>query len=136
MEAIWNFLSDQQNQATLAWLGGGVATAVSALWIAFKYFTANKTGSKSSAEKPGAKPTVGQGVASSGDTLIEGGVHIQTHSAKAPRWAYAVGIAGLLLLGYAAFFGEGDCVVNSAKVGGNVSGTVTVVGGSGDVECD
>ncbi len=128
MDVLWEFLSDKQNQETLAWLGGGVATAVSALWIAIKYFTA----------KPGksVKSTDNKDPQKTGDTLIEGDIHILNTSATAPRWVYAMCVVGLLLLGYAAFFSGGDCVVNGAKVGGDVSGTISITGGSGDVECD
>ena len=147
MEPLWEFLSDKSNRETLAWLGGGLVTVVSALWIAFTYFADNKDKASGSDKSKKAndskasqgstvKQTVDQGIASSGDTLIEGGVNIHNTSSSAPKWAYAMFGVGLILLGYAAFFMQGDCVVNGAQVGGDVSGSINVVGGSGDVECD
>lgn len=34
IEAVWTFLRDPQNQATLGWLAGGLATAAGAVWAA------------------------------------------------------------------------------------------------------
>lgn len=35
---FWAFLSDADNQATLAWLGGGTVVVIGGLWKAFSYF--------------------------------------------------------------------------------------------------
>ncbi len=137
METIWAFLSDATNRDTLAWIGGGVATVASAIWIAVKHFADNKSQEKPPRNAGATSAAAGQGLASSGDMLVEGGVHIASHSGPS-KWAYALGALGLVILGYAAVFSQGDtCVVNAAKVGGNVSGSkITVIGGSGDVACD
>lgn len=136
METIWAFLSDATNRETLAWIGGGAATVASAIWIAFKHFANDKNQDKPSRKSGATSAAAGQGLASSGDMLVEGGVHIESHSGPT-KWAYALGALGLVILGYAAVFSQGDtCLVNALSVGGEVSGTVTVVGGSGDVACD
>jgi hypothetical protein len=45
MEALWTFLSDQQNQETLAWLGGGLVVAAGGLWAAIRFFFPRSSGS-------------------------------------------------------------------------------------------
>lgn len=38
MNSLWRFLLDKRNQQVLGWLGGGLAAAVTGLWVAFVYF--------------------------------------------------------------------------------------------------
>lgn len=37
MEAVWDFLSDESNQKTLAWLGGVLVTVAGGAWTAIQY---------------------------------------------------------------------------------------------------
>lgn len=137
METVWAFLADESNRETLGWIGGVVATVVSALWIAIKHFSGKKS-QGNPAPNAGIPPAAAeQGLVSSGDLLVEGGVYIKSHSGPS-KWAYALGAFGLIVLACAAVFSQGDgCVVNAAEVGGYVSGSqITVIGGSGGVQCD
>ena len=43
METLWTFLSDPDNQQTLAWLGGGLVVAAGGLWAVVKVFLARRT---------------------------------------------------------------------------------------------
>lgn len=38
MSELWAFLADRQTQATLTWLGGGLAVAAGGGWVVVKFF--------------------------------------------------------------------------------------------------
>ena len=38
MDDLWAFLSDPTNQATITWLGGGIAVAAGGAWAMIRYF--------------------------------------------------------------------------------------------------
>ena len=42
MAEVWAFLSDPANQATLTWLGGGLATVAGAAWAVIRYFMSRR----------------------------------------------------------------------------------------------
>ena len=94
METIWAFLSDATNRDTLAWIGGGAATVASAIWIAFKYFANDKSQDKPPRKSGATSAAAGQGLASSGDMLVEGGVHVESHSGPT-KWCARFGDPGL-----------------------------------------
>ena len=37
LETLWTFLSDPDNQQTLAWLGGGLAIVAAGFWAVIKF---------------------------------------------------------------------------------------------------
>lgn len=43
METLWTFLSDPDNQQTLAWIGGGLAAVAVGIWAVVKVFLARRT---------------------------------------------------------------------------------------------
>jgi hypothetical protein len=45
LETLWAFLSDLDNQATLAWLGGGVVAISCGIWAVIKFFFPRGSGS-------------------------------------------------------------------------------------------
>ena len=45
-EPIWTFLSDPENQQTLAWLGGGLVVVTGGLWAVIKFFFPRFSGDK------------------------------------------------------------------------------------------
>jgi hypothetical protein len=44
LEALWAFLSDPDNQRTLAWLGGGFVAAAGGLWAVIKFIFPRRSG--------------------------------------------------------------------------------------------
>ncbi|MEM1287362.1 MAG: tetratricopeptide repeat protein [Pseudomonadota bacterium] len=124
LETIWAFLSDPTNREVLAWIGGGLATVFSALWMAIsklKKRDAEPAASKSdekaaaSAASPGAGISTSSqlstssqgGIATGGDATISGPVNI-TNNTGIPAWVIALALIGLVALGYAAFFAGGQ----------------------------
>ena len=61
LDAVWKFLANPDNQATLAWLGGGVVVVAGGLWKVF----GGKP--KDGGGKPPAVSADRGGVASGGD---------------------------------------------------------------------
>ncbi len=108
MAGIWEFLSSEANREVLAWIGGGIATVVSAVWIASKGFFA----------KP--KP--------SGEVRV-------VEVARVPKGAWALGLVGLALLGFAISKAGDTCVVNGNNSGDITGSSVTVQGGDAEVDC-
>lgn len=45
LQTLWAFLSDPDNQQTLAWLGGGLVVFAVGLWAVIKFFFARSPGS-------------------------------------------------------------------------------------------
>jgi tetratricopeptide (TPR) repeat protein len=45
VEAIWTFLSDPNNQQTLAWLGSGLVAVAGGLWVVIKFLFPRSSGS-------------------------------------------------------------------------------------------
>ncbi|WP_281859568.1 hypothetical protein [Litoreibacter halocynthiae] len=108
-----DWLTDSEIQRSLGFYGGGAATAIGAIWAAWRAV-------KKSA--PPAKPSVAadHSLASGGDTMIEGNVTISS----IPRVAWALMAAGLLTIATLALFGaEKTVMTNSVSVGGNVEGS-------------
>ncbi|MGE4046498.1 MAG: hypothetical protein AB7F35_16690 [Acetobacteraceae bacterium] len=122
-----------QHQATLTWLGGGVATVAGGAWIVVRYLLErDKPASNKRADPP--KPTghsvsTGTGISSIGDTSIGGNVTIQHN--RIPRGGIVLAVLGLLLLGY-AFYNGGTRIdiKNGSYVGGSVSNSNIKVNGS------
>ena len=132
LDAVWTFLSNSENQDTLAWIGGGLATAVSALWIAVKHFGGQQKPANGASPKG---PSAVQGIAASGDVRVDGNINI-AGPAPTPNWVYGLGILGLLLLGF-AIFSSGDTMTvtnGSSYVGGSVKDSEIHINGnsSGD----
>ena len=115
-----------QHQATLTWLGGGVATAAGGAWIAVRYLLERDrdkpaSGKRSDPPKPaGHAVSTGTGISSIGEIRIGGDVTIQHN--RIPRGGIVLAVLGLLLLGY-AFYNSGTRVdvKNGSYVGGSVS---------------
>ncbi|WP_156882917.1 hypothetical protein [Rhodovulum sp. P5] len=124
---FWEFLSDPDNQKTLAWVGGGVCVVVSGLWGAYL-----KLRKKPAAPKPQSAPTppvqAKDGFAAGRDMTIGGNVTMST--TEIPKGVYALGALGLALLAFAILFAGGDEMTNSVKAGRdlNVGGSITING--------
>jgi hypothetical protein len=69
VEPIWTFLSDPNNQQTLAWLGGGLVVVAGGLWAVIKFLFHRSSGS-------GTPPSQtisadGGGIAAGGNVAID-----------------------------------------------------------------
>jgi hypothetical protein len=124
LETLWAFLSNPDNQQTLAWLGGGLVVAAGGLWAAVKFFLPRSSGSNTP-----PSPTFSAdrgGIAAAGSVAIDrrkGLSGLQTILLVAV-------VAGALLLA-AAFAGTRSTVTNGVGVGGGIEGsTITIQGGS------
>jgi hypothetical protein len=95
-----------RHQATLSWLGGGVATAAGGAWAVARHLLDRPDREADKPAKPAAKSfghhvSTGTGIAAARDLRIAGGVTIQ--HGGVPAAAIVLAGLGLLLLGYAAF---------------------------------
>ncbi|HTR87312.1 MAG TPA: hypothetical protein VMI56_22710 [Reyranella sp.] len=105
----------EHHEQLLAWLGGGLATVASGVWVVARYFLEHR-GKRPSAPTAAAAET---GIAAAGNVSIAGNVIIQRGGIPKPVLVLAA--AGLLLLGYAALGGPRIDVRNGSYVGGNVT---------------
>lgn len=121
---IWAFISDPENQKTLAWIGGGLAIAISALWTA--YLKLRKAPEKPPAPKPANQATGRDGVTAAGNVDVAGGVHVT--NTQIHRGAIWLGLAGcaLIALGFLRA-GDTNCVAGGVNTGGNLNaGDITI----------
>jgi hypothetical protein len=124
---LWAFISDPANQATLAWLGGGLVTAVGAFWTAFVYLRAKPKGEGPSAAGTNVRAERG-GLAAGRDVHVGGDLTVADR-----RWspaALAVLALGAALL-VALWQGEGCVVgVGLCNTGSIEDSTITIQGGA------
>jgi hypothetical protein len=108
--ALWEFLSSPANRDTLAWIGGGVAVAVSGLWVVVKHFTTRTD------PKPGtaASPT------------MTAGRDIHVGDVALPRLALGLVALGMVLFAFALLFRPSDTVTNSVSVDGDIRDSTIV----------
>jgi threonine/homoserine efflux transporter RhtA len=91
---LWAFLTDPANQATLGWLGGGLATVTGALWTAFVWFRSRPSQAPAARGEP-PRAAAGIGVAAAGDVHVGRDLVVNDR-----RWSPAA--LALLALGVAA----------------------------------
>lgn len=84
----WQFISDPQVQATLSWIGGGIAAVAAGLWAVIRARRTTATG--------GVSVRGRDGIVSSGPVSFRGRLNI---TRGVPAWVIFLGFAGLLLLG-------------------------------------
>lgn len=119
MADFWAFLSDPNNQKTLAWLGGGVAVVVGALWTALTFVAQRKPSTSTSAPPSARAATTGTGIAAAGNVHVGGDMRIE--QGRLPRAALLLLALGLVVVLYAVLSSRGDVTVtNGSYVGGNV----------------
>ena len=130
MDDLWASLSDPNNQKTLAWLGGGVATVVGGLWTALTFWAQRKPPAASSTPTAAPSPrtaTAGAGVAAAGNVHVGGDVRIE--QGRLPRAALLLLALGLVVLFYAVLTSRGDVsVTGGSYVGGDVKSSDIDVG--------
>lgn len=121
----WGFLSDPDNQATLAWLGGGAMAIVGGLWTVFTYLHGHKSGAPSPTRR---SVQVDSGIGAGGDVLVEGPVTI--HQTRLPKAALTLAALGLLLLAY-AILNSGDriSVEGGSYIGGDQKDSTVIIHG-------
>ncbi len=118
---IWSFLSDPQNRAILAWLGGGFVVVAGGAWTAIQFFATRKPSANAKNSAPSHRVSTRDGIAAGGN------VTISTRNGLT-GWQpvlLALAIAGAVLLG-AAFAGNRVTANNGAAVNGGVVGDVIV----------
>jgi hypothetical protein len=122
MSDLWLFLSDPDNQKTLAWLGGGVAAVVGALWTAFTFLAQREPPPAPPSREASPSPraaTAGAGIAAAGNVHVGGDMRIE--HGKLPRGALLLLAIGLVVLLYAVLTSRGDVsVTGGSYVGGDV----------------
>lgn len=119
MSDLWLFLSDPNNQKTLAWLGSGVSVAAAALWVAITFFAQRKS-AEPSAETPSARGATAEAGSVPGSNLHIGR-DVRIEQGKLPRGALILMAFGLVVLLYAVLTSRGDIsVTGGSYVGGDV----------------
>lgn len=112
---------DPEVQQALKFWGGGAATVIGGLWVAYKHFTAKSA--------PPAKPVPGiqanNGIAAGGNVTVGGDVKISA----VPKAAWIVLALGILGLTAAALSGGGNTTItNGAHVRGDMTGSRIEIG--------
>jgi hypothetical protein len=118
MQALWFFLSDPQVQATLSWLGGGLAALAAGCWAVLKYL--RKSGTGESGDTRTAR--TGQGIAAAGDVHFSGTLNIRKGT---PPWLLAFLFLAILLLvlrGTAPFTYANQGEIETALSGASLKG--------------
>lgn len=104
----------------LGFWGGGAATVIGALWVAYKHFAARSA--------PSAKPEptiqARHGIAAGGKVSVRGNVSISA----VPKVAWAVLALGVLGMTAAALFGGNTTITNGAQVGGDMNNSRIEIG--------
>ncbi len=102
---IWTFLADPENRTIVAWIFGGLMTAIGGLWTVFKYFNDKKqtTGKadsnlKVSSENVNVRADRG-GMAAGRNLNVRN--HITINSDRFSKRALLLVLVGFLVLGYA-----------------------------------
>jgi hypothetical protein len=126
LEALWAFLSDPDNQQTLAWLGGGLVAVAGGLWAVIKFFFPRSSGGKPTSQTISADRG---GIAASGNVSI-GSRHGLSGIEVALLVAIVIG--GLLLA--AALAGTRITVENGVGVGGDVENSTISIERDGSAE--
>ena len=67
MGGFWAFLSDPDNQRTLAWLGGGLMVLAGGIWTVVTFFAGRKPSPAAPSEPDPGKVTAVGGVAAGRD---------------------------------------------------------------------
>jgi hypothetical protein len=130
--AAWEFISDPDNQKTLAWLGGGIIVAVSGLWAAF--LQARKPPASPSAAKPANAISAGDGISAIGNVRVDGNLAIT--KTQIPKAAYALAALGLLVIGWGFTLAGNSCTSGSVVTGGNVTDSkIEINGQTPAVDC-
>jgi hypothetical protein len=125
LETLWAFLSDSDNQRTLAWLGGGLVVTAGGLWAVIKFFFPRSSGSPPS---PSNVITADRGGIGAG-----GSVTVTKSGMRGLEVVLLVAVvAGALLLA-AAFAGTRIDVSNGVGVGGDVQDSTITIQRSGSV---
>lgn len=119
MSNLWLFLSDPNNQKTLAWLGGGVSAVAAALWVAITFFAQRKS-AEPSVETPSTRGATAEAGIIPGST-VRIGRDVRIEQGKLPRGALVLVALGLVVLLYAVLTSRGDIsVTGGSYVGGDV----------------
>lgn len=124
---MWDFLSNPENRAVLAWLGSGLCILAGGLWAVFKHFSDRRS---SSVPKPEPKVSVSgrDGVMTGGDLSVTGGIRIG--DVALPRLTLGLAALGMVLLFLALILGGGETTTsNSVTVGRDMKGSTISVGG-------
>lgn len=102
---MWQQLSDPEIQRSLAFYGGGAATAIGGLWVAWTRLADRKAVRPPPPVSPTPTSRAEHGITAGGAMHVHGNVTNST----TPTLAWVIMALGILLLGAVALFGRGDC---------------------------
>src|SRR6266852_3883768 len=112
MAAIWAFLTNPANQATLSWLGGGLSALAAGAWAVVKFRDSKPPSGTSVGSTP---PAQNQGVASGEDRKRS------AHSFASVQLFLLVLVLIGALIASAGLLGRHVTTVGGVAVGGDVS---------------
>jgi len=122
MDGIWAFLSDPANQATLTWLGGGLATVAGAAWAVLRYFVSRPEEQPAKAARGTVRAERG-GIAAGRDVTVRSSRGI---SGTQTVLLLLVVVGALALV--AGLAGDRIAAVGSNVVGGDVKDSTITIG--------
>ncbi len=120
MAAIWAFLTNPANQATLSWLGGGLSALAAGAWAVVKFRDSKPASGTSVGSTP---PAQNQGVGSGK------GRKRSAHSFPSVQLFLLVLVLIGALIASAGLLGRHVTAIGGAAVGGNVSHSTINVNG-------
>jgi len=123
MGAIWAFLTNPANQATLSWLGGGLSALAAGTWAIVKFVSSRDSKPASGTSVGSIPPAQNQGVASGK------GRKRSAHSFSSVQLFLLVLVLIGALIASAGLLGRHVTAIGGAAVGGDVSHSTINVNG-------
>lgn len=122
MSRLWEALSNPETREVVAWIGGGLCVAVSALWTAYL-----RLGARPASAEPPPPITTSASADRSG---LAAGRDVIITSHRIPLAVWVLGAGGLALLAL-AYLMAGDTLDCSAKVEGGMENSRIEIRGAG-----
>jgi hypothetical protein len=123
MSAIWAFLTNPTNQATLTWVGTGLSALAAGAWAVVKFLSSRDSRPPSSTSAGGTPSPQNQGVDS------EKGRKQSAHNFSSVQVFLLVLVLVGALIGSAGLLGRHVTAIGGAAIGGDVSHSTINVNG-------